>query len=151
MGAFVLTLKPPQHCLALQLMGFILVLEHVLLSWCWRSLCTCLCGSSLPGHACLAFVCAWSCSSVLICAHLCFDGSVVNIPIYSPFPLLLSIVSITFLIYFRSIYLKHTILEVMDIFYIFPIKNTLYLSIGTLGTCSERVANMFQHIRKFLL
>ena len=35
--------------------------------------------------------------------------SVVNIPIYSPFPLLLSIVSITFLIYFRSIYLKHTI------------------------------------------
>ena len=34
---------------------------------------------------------------------------VVNIPIYSPFPLLLSIVSITFLIYFRSIYLKHTI------------------------------------------
>ena len=34
---------------------------------------------------------------------------VVNILIYSPFPLLLSIVSITFLIYFRSIYLKHTI------------------------------------------
>ena len=35
--------------------------------------------------------------------------AVVNIPIYSPFPLLLSIVSITLLIYFRSIYLKHTI------------------------------------------
>ena len=34
---------------------------------------------------------------------------VVNIPIYSPFSPLLSIVSITFLISFRSYYLKHAI------------------------------------------
>ena len=37
------------------------------------------------------------------------EDAVVNIPIYSPFSSLLSIVSITFLISFQSIYLKHAI------------------------------------------
>ena len=45
---------------------------------------------------------------------------VVNIPIYSLFSSLLSIVSITFLISFRSIYLKHAIYGYIPTF--FPLK-----------------------------
>ena len=57
------------------------------------------------------------------------------------FPLLLSIVSITFLISFRSIYLKHAIQKSRIYSYIFPIKNAFYLTIGTLGTSSDILGN----------
>ena len=73
--------------------------------------------------------------------------TVVNIPIYSFF----SSFIIYSLNYFPDIFLiylfKAYYLEVTDIFLHFSIKNALYL----LGTCSEHVANMFRHIRKFPL
>ena len=42
--------------------------------------CALVCWSPLPGRAHLVFVCARSCSSVLVCARLCFDGSVRKFP-----------------------------------------------------------------------
>ena len=75
------------------------------------------------------------------------DETVVNIPIYSPFASFI-IYSLNYFPDIFSIYLfKAYYLEVTDIFLHFSIKNALYL----LGTCSERVANIFRHIRKFPL
>ena len=59
-----------------------------------------------------------------------------------PFSPLLFIVSITFLISFRSYYLNHAIWKLRIYSYIFPIKNAFYLTIGTLGTCSKHIKHV---------
>ena len=68
-----------------------------------------------------------------------------------PFSPLLFIVSITFLISFRSYYLNHAIQKLQIYSYVFPIKNAFYLTIGTLGTCSEPTEPCSDILGNFLL
>ena len=68
-----------------------------------------------------------------------------------PFSPLLFIVLITFLISFRSYYLNHAIQKLRIYSYVFPIKNAFYLTIGTLGTCSEPTEPCSDILGNFLL
>ena len=114
-------------------------LRHIVYPWCIPQ--------DGPGHS---FIPHWNCLFGPITYLPLIDESigyftcesVVNIPIYSPVSPLLSIVSITFLISFQSYYLKHAIQKLRIYSYIFPIKNAFYLTIGTLGTCSERIKHV---------